>query len=63
MRYWTVEEARAYLPRVMELFGVIRRAALVRAGRHPSANGQRSYLLDAEDAYQELLAKTSSCGT
>ena len=56
MRFWTVEEARAYLPRVKELVEVIRRAALVRAGKHPSANGQRSYLMDAEEAFQELLA-------
>ena len=27
MRYWTVEEARAYLPRLRVLLGVIRRAA------------------------------------
>lgn len=54
MRFWTVDEARAYLPRVRELVGVIRRAALVRAGRHPSPNGQRSLLVDAEEAYEEL---------
>ena len=54
MRLWTVEEARAYLPRVRELVGVIRRAALVRAGRHPSQNGERSYLIDAQEAYEEL---------
>jgi hypothetical protein len=56
MRFWTVEEARAYLPRLRELVGVIRRAALVRAGRYPSDNGQRSQLVDAEEAYQELRA-------
>ena len=54
MRFWTVEEARAYLPRVKELVGTIRVAALVRAGRHPSPNGNRSLLIDAEEAYQEL---------
>ncbi len=56
VRFWTVEEARAYLPRVRELVGVIRRAALVRAGRHPSQNGERSYLIDAQEAYEELTA-------
>ena len=54
MRFWTVEEARAYLPRVRELVEVIRRAALVRAGRFPSPNGQRSLLVDAQEAYEEL---------
>ena len=54
MRFWTVEEARAYLPRVRELVGVIRQAAMVRAGRHPSPNGQRSLLVDAQEAYEEL---------
>jgi hypothetical protein len=54
VRLWTVEEARAYLPRVKELVGIIREAALVRAGRHPSPNGQRSLLVDAQEAYEEL---------
>jgi hypothetical protein len=54
MRFWTVEEARAHLPRVKELVEVIRQAALVRAGRHPSPNGQRSLLVDAQEAYEEL---------
>jgi hypothetical protein len=56
VRYWTVEEAQAYLPRVRELVEVIRQAALVRAGRHPSPNGQRSLLVDAQEAYEELQA-------
>ena len=54
MRFWTVEEARAHLPRVRELVEVIRQAALVRAGRYPSPNGQRSLLVDAQEAYEEL---------
>ena len=54
MRLWTVEEARAHLPRVKELVEVIREAAMVRAGRHPSPNGQRSLLVDAQEAYEEL---------
>ena len=54
MRFWTTDEARAQLPRVRELVEVIRRAALVRAGKHPSDNGQRSLLVDAQEAYEEL---------
>ena len=54
VRFWTVEEARAYLPRLRELVEVIRQAALVRAGRYPSVNGQRSSLVDAQEAYEEL---------
>ena len=56
MRFWTVDEARAYLPRLKELVEIIRTAALVRAGRHPSPNGQRSLLIDAEEAFQEMRA-------
>lgn len=56
MRFWTVDEARAYLPRLKALVETIRTAALVRAGRHPSPNGQRSLLVDAEEAYQEMRA-------
>jgi hypothetical protein len=41
---------------VKELVGIIRHAALVRAGRHPSPNGQRSLLVDAQEAYEELQA-------
>lgn len=56
MRFWTVEEARGYLPRVKELVEVIRDAALVRAGTMPSANGSRSPIHDAQEAYEELQA-------
>jgi hypothetical protein len=54
VRFWTVEEARAYLPRVKELVEVIREAALVRAGSRPSANGERSPMRDAQEAFEEL---------
>jgi hypothetical protein len=54
MRLWTVEEARAYLPRLRELVGTIREAALIRAGKWPSANGERSPMIDAQEAYEEL---------
>ena len=56
MRYWTVEEARAYLPRLRELVGTIRHAAQARSGAAPSANGDRSPMVDAQEAYEELLA-------
>ena len=54
MRYWTVSEARAYLPRVRELAERIRHAAQLRAGKAASTNGSRAPILDAEEAYQEL---------
>ena len=54
MRFWTVEEARAYLPRVKELVEVIRNAAMVRAGNLPSTNGNRSPIRDAQEAFEEL---------
>lgn len=54
MRYWTVEEARGYLPRLAELVGEIRTAALIQAGSHPSVNGNRSHLAAAQEAYEEL---------
>lgn len=39
MRYWSVEEARAHLPRVRELVGVVRRAALVAARANGNGGG------------------------
>lgn len=54
MRYWTVAEARAYLPRLRELVETIREAALMRTGRAPSSNGDRSPMIDAQKAYEEL---------
>ena len=56
MRYWTVEEARAYLPRLKELVETIRHAAQARTGDVPSANGDRSPMVDAQEAYEELVA-------
>jgi hypothetical protein len=52
MRYWTVEEARAALPRVRELVQVVRRAALVGArvngnGHGPPAEDDVRAALDA----------------
>ena len=51
-----MEEARAYLPRLRELVGVIRHAAQARTGAAPSENGDRSPMVDAQEAYEELLA-------
>ena len=56
MRYWTVEEAQAYLPRVKELVETIRHAARSRTGAVPSPNGDRSPMVDAQEAYEELVA-------
>ncbi|MDQ4133335.1 MAG: DUF2203 domain-containing protein [Actinomycetota bacterium] len=56
MRYWTVEEAREYLPRVKALVETIQHAALIKAGSLPSSNGQRSPMADAENAFEELSA-------
>ena len=54
MRYWTVEEARAYLPRLKELVGRIHHAGQVRAGTGGPTNGDRSPMSDAQEAYEEL---------
>ena len=56
MRYWTVSEARAYLPRVRELAECIRHAAKLRAGEAGSTNGNRAPILDAQEALDELQA-------
>lgn len=54
VKYWTVDEARRYLPRLKELVGVIRHAERVQRGATGSHNGQRSALAEAQDAFQEL---------
>ena len=56
MRYWTVAEAREYLPRLRQLVGVIRHAAQAHAGKIPSVNGNRSPMVDAQEAFEELQA-------
>ncbi len=56
MRYWTVDEARAYLPRLKELVETIHHAARAQKGAVPSVNGDRSPMRDAQEAYEELLA-------
>ncbi len=54
MRYWTLDEARAYLPRLRELVERIHAAAQARSGRVGSTNGDRSPVVDAQEAYEEL---------
>ena len=54
MRYWTLEEARAYLPRLRELVERIHFAAQSQAGTVGSTNGDRSPMVDAQEAYEEL---------
>jgi len=56
VRYWTVEEAQAYLPRLRVLLTTIRDAALAQAGTHPSRNGSRSPMVDAQEAFEQLEA-------
>ncbi len=56
MRYWTVTEARSYLPRVRELAEAIRYAAKLRAGEPGSKNGQRAPIIEAQEALEELQA-------
>ena len=66
MRYWTVEEARGYVPRLRELLDVLQRAA-VSAGR-PRTNGHgprpgddpRSAL--AELADNDIVVRDPSVG-
>ena len=52
MRYWTVEEARAYLPRLRELVERIRRASL--AAARARGNGHGPATDDVRDAFDEL---------
>lgn len=40
MRYWTVEEARAYLPRLRELVETVRRAVVLTAAARTNGHGQ-----------------------
>ena len=54
VRYWSLDEARRYLPRVRELVAVIRHAVQLRSGTVGSHNGERSPLLDAQEALAEL---------
>jgi len=52
VRYWTVDEARAYLPRLRELVERIRRASL--AAARTRGNGHGPATDDVRDALDEL---------
>ncbi|HEX7276443.1 MAG TPA: DUF2203 domain-containing protein [Acidimicrobiales bacterium] len=54
MRYWTVEEARRFLPRLKHLLETIREARQVEAGRVGSRNGSSSPEADAKQAAHEI---------
>lgn len=56
MRYWTVEEARAYLPRLRALLETVRQTNQVQAGRVGSRNGRASPVAEAKEALEELRA-------
>ena len=55
MRYWTVEEARAYLPRLKELVETIRHTGQVPGGqgRVPQRRARRP-IAEAQEALEEL---------
>jgi hypothetical protein len=54
MRYWTVEEAQAYLPRLRQLVGVIREAATVVAAAPGNGHGRPGAARGVRDALEEL---------
>lgn len=54
MRYWTVEEARSYLPRLKELVETVRHTSQVQAGTAGSRNGSVSPAAEAKEAIDEL---------
>lgn len=56
VRYWTEDEARAYLPRLRELVEVVRESARVQSGTVGARNGSRSPVADAAEALAELKA-------
>lgn len=56
VRYWTVEEARAYLPRLRALLETVRQTNQVQAGRVGSRNGRASPVAEAKEALEELRA-------
>jgi hypothetical protein len=54
MRYWSVEEARAYLPRLRELLGVVRRVATAAAKAPTNGQGPLGAADELRIALQEL---------
>jgi hypothetical protein len=51
MRYWTVDEARAYLPRLRELLGLIRSVAVAAVKAPTNGHGP----VDVADAVKSAL--------
>ena len=56
MRYWTVAEARAYLPRLRELVAVVRDAALAGERAGGNGRGRASAAGEVQAALDELEA-------
>jgi hypothetical protein len=54
MRYWSVEEARAYLPRLRELVAVVQDAGLVGERASGNGHGQSAAASEVEAALAEL---------
>ena len=54
MRYWTVEEARAYLPRLRQLLGAVRQAADAVAAASGNGHGRPGAGRGVRDALEEL---------
>ena len=54
MRYWTVEEARAYLPRLTELLVALRGAAGVATRARSNGHRQPATDMDPRDVLDEL---------
>ena len=56
MHYWTVEEAREFLPRLKGLVEIIRHTTQVRTGKVGSQNGHVAPETEAREAVEELEA-------
>jgi hypothetical protein len=54
VRYWSVAEARAYLPRLRELISAVRDAVGVATRSHSNGHGGSSSGIDAAAALEEL---------
>jgi len=56
MRYWTVEEARAYLPRLRELVAIVRDTATVGQRAEGNGRGRAAATEEVRAALEELEA-------
>jgi hypothetical protein len=54
VRYWTVEDAREYLPRLKQLVETVRHSTQVQTGKVGSRNGNASPIAEAVEALEEL---------